>query len=202
MDKDLAEVAGAFAGDGSLYANGSGYLFEIRGPKNELPYYEILKPKFEKILKIELKIVKRSYNGGYVIGLRSGKRIVYDIFHKKLGFPVGSKSRIVKVPKIIFSNEKLWIYYLRGVFDTDGSIYLRKAGRKMRQIQPVVDICSLSVKHLKQINFMLKGLGFSSWMEKTKVRMAGKSTLERFFKTIKPNNNKHHLRYRRFAGIA
>ena len=204
MGAVLSEISGAFAGDGSLYRNGKSFTFEIRGAPDELQYYQdILKPKLEKLFGFSLKIIKRRYVGGYVIGLRTSKRRAYEVFHEKLGFPVGEKSKIVEVPRIILDDKRAWIHYLRGLFDTDGSIYIRhtgwfrlKSGERKRYSHPVVEFSTSSEKHKEQIHFMLKNLGFNSWMEKTKVRLGGKSTVEQFFRLIKPNNNKHKNRYK------
>lgn len=204
MISELSEISGAFAGDGSLYKNGKSFTFEIRGAPDELQYYQdILKPKLEKIFGFSLKIIKRCYVGGYVIGLRTSKRIAYETFHEKLGFPVGEKSTIVEVPKMIIDDKRNWIPYLRGLFDTDGSIYLRhtgwfkfKSGERKRYSHPVVEFSTSSEKHKERINFMLRTLGFNCWMEKTKVRLGGKSTVDTFFRLIKPNNNKHKNRYK------
>jgi len=209
MDVDpkiLGEVAGIFAGDGSLYQTSNGrsgrsYVLEVRGPIKELNYYvKHVKPKFEKVLSKKLKIIKRTYELGYVIGIRSCGKDVVEIFHKQLGFPIGSKSRLVKVPKIVLENRACWIGYIRGVFDTDGSVYLKKANcGKYRE--PVIDISSYSPDHLADMKLILQNLGFRFWMEKTKIRMAGWANTKRFFKEIKPQNPTQKARFRTILNL-
>ena len=69
----LGEMAGVFAGDGTLYKTTNSFVIEIRGSSEEDKYYEnYVKPIFETIFSKKLKLVKRYYaNGkGYVIGIR------------------------------------------------------------------------------------------------------------------------------------
>lgn len=195
---DLGEVSGIFAGDGTLYQTKTGFVMEVRGNSNEEPYYQnYVKPMFEKILSRELRLIRRHYPGGYVIGIRSCNRETKEIFHDRLGFPIGKKSENVEIPKQILEEKRYWKSYIRGVFDTDGSIYVRKSGPGMKYTQPVIDIASNSTKHLMQIKQILNNLGFVFWFEKSnnKVRMAGWENAERFFKVINPHNNKKIERF-------
>ena len=95
------------------------------------------------------------------------------------------------------SNKNLWISYLRGEFDTDGSIYLKKHGKGGKSKQPAIQFASQSSVHLLQIKELLNRLGFNCWIEKDmKVRLSGWSTTQRFLNIVKPNNNKHWQRIR------
>jgi intein/homing endonuclease len=96
---------------------------------------------------------------------------------------------------LILKNKACWVAYIRGIFDTDGSLYLKKANcGKYRE--PVVDIASLSQEHLTDIKSILQNLSFRFWMEKTKIRMAGWANTKRFFKEIKPQNPTQKARFR------
>jgi len=199
-DKDVfGEACGIFAGDGSLYATQRSYVLEVRSNKDDLPYYSnFVKPIFEKILSRKLKIIKRSYRGGYVIGIRACGKDTERVFHTFLEFPVGKKSNIARMPKLIFNNHEYWTAYVRGVFDTDGSIYLRKTCKKYWN--PVLDISSNSMQHILQLREILHQLGFKFWIEKgnRKIRIAGKKNVERFFKEVRPHNN---VKLEKFARI-
>jgi DNA-binding transcriptional regulator WhiA len=195
---DLGEVSGIFAGDGTLYKTKTGFVMEVRGNSNEESYYQKhVKPNFEKLLSRKLRLIKRHYPGGYVIGIRSCTLKTKEIFHDWLGFPIGKKSGNVEIPKQVLNEKRYWKSYIRGIFDTDGSVYLRKSGPGMKYNQPVIDIASNSTKHLKQIKEIIEELGFNVWLEKSnnKVRMAGWKNAEIFFKVIKPHNNKKTERF-------
>ncbi len=193
----LGEACGIFAGDGSLYSTKRSHVLEVRSNKKDLDYYtNYVKPIFEKIFSKKLKIVKRSYPGGHVIGIRVCGSKAMKIFNVLLEFPIGKKSGKVKIPKIVLNNHEYWKPYIRGVFDTDGSVYLRKTGKKYKN--PVIDISSRSIEHLLQLKEIMKDLGFNMWLEKGnfKIRMAGWKNVKRFFKEIKPHNNTKQEKFR------
>jgi len=109
----LAELAGIFAGDGTLYRTNGGYVLEIREDRREYPHYEKhVKPLFERVTGEEAALTARGYPGGYVVGIRFCKLVVYSLFHTTLEFPVGTKSKIVRVPTIICDKKEVWIDYL------------------------------------------------------------------------------------------
>lgn len=191
LDKEiLGEACGIFAGDGSLYSTDRSYILEVRGNREELYYYtNYVKPIFEEIFSTELKIMKRSYPGGYVIGIRICGLKAMRIFSVLLEFPIGRKSHNVKIPQVILNNSEYWKSYVRGIFDTHGSVYLRRTGKKYRN--PVIDIESRSIEHLLQLKEIMRDLGFKLWLERGnfKIRMAGWKNTERFYKEINPHNN-------------
>jgi len=189
-DEELGEICGIFAGDGTLYRTTWDIVLEVRGEPKELRYYQGTVSKlFGKLFCEELNIIRRNHVGGYTIGIRKcGNKC--KIFNE-LGFPVGKKSRTVEIPKIILNNDASWIGYIRGIFDTDGSIYLRRVKKEIRQ--PVISICSMSENHLLQIQEILRKIGFNCWIERGNhvVRICGWSTIERFLRIVQPNNTKH-----------
>jgi DNA-binding transcriptional regulator WhiA len=199
-DKDtLGEACGIFAGGGGLYATARSHVLEVRGSRDELPYYrDRVKPLFEKLFSRKLGIIRRSYRKGYVIGIRICGREAVRLFHTFLEFPIGSKAHNVKIPKLVLNNHECWKAYVRGVFDTDGSVYLRKTGKNYKN--PVIDISSRSIAHLLQLREILRDLGFAFWLEKGnfKIRIAGRKNVERFFKEINPHNN---AKQEKFAAI-
>jgi len=203
LDREtLGEACGIFAGDGSIYQSGKSHVLEVRTSRKEIYYYtHSVKPVFEEIFSRKLKIIRRSYQGGYVIGLRACGPEPMRLFGVFLEFPVGRKSHNLRMPKIIFNNMEYWKPYVRGVFDTRGSVYLRKTGkRKSGTYQnPVIEISSRSIGHLIQLKEILHETGFDFWLEKGnyKIRMAGKKNAERFFKEIKPHNNTKTERFAR-----
>ena len=182
-----------------MYRTSGGVVLEIRGSPSEFEYYtRWVKPLFDAVVGIKATPTRREYRGGHVIGIRSSKKEVFLLFHRSLGFPLGKKSRTVRVPRIIIRNADLWSDYVRGVFDTDGSIYLRRVRKNRAYRHPVVDIFTSSAPHKAQLHNMIRKLGFNCWLEKNKVRMAGWSTVKRFFAIIKPHNQVHMKRFNDF----
>jgi len=196
-----AEVAGIHAGDGSMYRTNSGLVIEIRGNPDEYQYYSgYVRPLFEVTTGIRSIKTIRNYLGGQMVGLRCCRREAYSMFHSLFGFPIGDKSLIVKVPSLILELRCLWADYVRGVFDTDGSVYLRNQGRRSLNKCVVLDISSSSRVHIFQLYGMVRSLGFNCWLESTHVRMGGWSTVNRFFQIVQPHNLIHIKRLAKFNG--
>ena len=75
------------------------------------------------------------------------------ILHKKYQIPIGLKYGSIKVPDIINSSNKIKITsFLKGVFDSDGNIYLHR-GRKCVQLR------QKSYSFLKQLQSLFNILG-------------------------------------------
>jgi DNA-binding transcriptional regulator WhiA len=164
-----------------------------------MQYYQSrVRPLFEKILDRKLVIARRSYQSGYAICIRACGEQAMKTFHVYLQFPVGRKANTLRMPKLIFNNHEYWKAYVRGMFDSSGSLYLRRTAGKYRN--PVIEISSPSLAHLTQLKEILHDLDFHFWLEKSnlKIRMAGRKNMERFFKEISPHNN---TKLKKFATI-
>jgi hypothetical protein len=110
-----------------MYRTNSGVVIEIRGNPEDAQYYsKYVKPLFEMTTKILATPTNRGYPGGFMVGIRCCRREAYSMFRELFCFPIGDKSLVVKTPPPILRNSSLWVDYVRGVFDTDGSAYLRK----------------------------------------------------------------------------
>jgi DNA-binding transcriptional regulator WhiA len=194
-----AELVGIFAGDGTMYRTNSGVVIEVRGNPEEAPYYsKYVKPLFELTTGIPARSTNRTYVGGFVVGIRSCRKEAYSMLHGLFGFPFGDKCLVVKVPRPILENASLWVDYVRGIFDTDGSVYLRNGGRRTRRRSLALDISSSSTVHIFQLYAMVRSLGFNCWLESTHVRMGGWSTVNHFFRAVRPHNLIHIKRLAKF----
>jgi len=196
------ELTGIHAGDGTMYETNSGVVIEIRGNPQESQYYsKYVKPLFELTTGIRCVSTVRGYVGGHMVGIRCCRREAYTMLHKMFGFPIGDKCLVVRVPSVILKLRYLWADYVRGIFDTDGSVYLRSRGRRSSTKALTLDISSSSRVHVIQLNKMVRALGFNSWLEDNHVRMSGWSTVNRFFRVIQPHNVIHIRRLGRFNGF-
>lgn len=190
----LGELAGLFAGDGTLYrTNSNSHAAEVRGSALEGAYYEqAVRPLFEQAFQCSVPIVKRYYKWGlgFVFGVRVCGLKARWLFHDLLGFPVGKKSRTVEIPRIVLKNKECWVGYIRGVFDTDGSFYVCKPRPTYPHAVPNIEIGSVSPAHREQVAGVLRELGFRCWYNErnSTVRLTGWKAVARFFEVIKPHN--------------
>ena len=104
-----------------------------------------------------------------------------------LGIKVGSKIRNKStMPKWIFKKRSHLKACLRGLFDTDGSIYI--TGGKYK----IVNFTSHNPVLLRDIKKSLQLLHFNPYSKPGCVELARKLEIVRFFKEIKPSNLRHH----------
>lgn len=186
LNKALAEILGAINGDGHL----SKYKYEVAvtSDKNEEDYHRYLKNLFENTFRIQTS----SFNQGGVIKLRCYSIDIHNFLSNDYCLPVGKKKGKLKIPNQIFSSKYLLIHYIRGLFDTDGSIYFR------RKNEPVLEISSADPNFLREIMDALKFLEFKVAKGQNRVFIYRKKHISRFFKIIKPANSKHLKKYQNY----
>ncbi len=122
----LAEIAGIHAGDGYMRFEGRRKEIDISGAVEEREYYDLhVIPLFKKCFCIN--IIGRDYPSRGTYGFRTSEKCAIEAL-SSLGFPSGNKTLIVKVPEIILRSKDYEILtaFLRGYFDTDGSITFDK----------------------------------------------------------------------------
>ena len=124
LTSQIAELAGIHAGDGHLRKNNKG--IEISGGIEEKEYYDkTIIPLINQLTNTNNKgkffLTKRTY-GITISNLHLNKIL------QELGFPKGSKTTTVSVPKVILNsrNKQIKRAFLRGYLDTDGSITFDK----------------------------------------------------------------------------
>src|SRR3989344_2795029 len=126
ITEDLAEETGWHIGDGSMnFYNNRGKtkgLYQLRGHiEDDKDHYEKrVKPLFEKLFGVKLNI--REMPSTRVVGFQLWNTDLVS-FKEKIGLSLGPKHNI-EIPKIFLSNTNLKKAVIRGIFDTDGGIYL------------------------------------------------------------------------------
>lgn len=98
----------------------------------------------------------------------------------------------VDVPRWIFSKPKFMKAFLRGFFDTDGSVYALRFG-----IQ--ISLTNRSIPMLHSLHAMLTTLGYSpSAISGYRLYLTKRSEVRNFFLDIRPANPKHQRRFAEF----
>lgn len=128
IDEGIAEFYGALLGDGCLSKyftacdQRTRYCVQLTGHVHDREYYEtVLQPT-----------ILRAFGVHGTIRLRNGTRaIIFDILQKdvfsffhSLGMPIGKKGELF-IPPCIAQNDTGVRACIRGIFNTDGSIYQR-----------------------------------------------------------------------------
>jgi hypothetical protein len=123
MNEELAELFGTMIGDGCLsrYKSGKCVALLTGNLLHDYDYYiNIIQPILRKNFKIEGYVYKRKKRNCVYFWM--GKK-VFDYF-LSFDFPIGKKKEL-SIPRIILYDKEYSVACLRGIFNTDGSIYRR-----------------------------------------------------------------------------
>lgn len=183
MNSMLAEIFGILNGDGHLSLNG--YEICIVLNRLEKEYSQYIRSLFEKTFNLKMSTYEREN----WIKLRIYSKDLFNFMVDKYGFPKGNKKDFLKIPEIVGTCEKWKFSYLRGLFDTDGSFYVR------RKKDPVIEITSGNEFFLIEIKTLLESLDFRVSNGNKRIFLYGKENVDRFFKRVKPSNTKHLKKY-------
>jgi DNA-binding transcriptional regulator WhiA len=189
LDEKLAEIIGVLNGDGHISKNKKEIC--VVGNRNEERYACYLKDLFEKKLIIIFSLFLHDNR----FKLKGCSVKLSEFFIKVYGLPQGNKMGKLHIPKKIIINKKLLKYYIRGLFDTDGTIYLR------RKNDAVIEISSADDKYLVEIKSALQSLGFSVSLLKNHIAIYKKEEIKYFFQLIKPANSKHLKKYQNYLNL-
>jgi hypothetical protein len=187
---ELSELIGIIIGDGNIYYNQklNKYYFEITGnPSNEKNYYQYISNLIYNLLG--KKPTVRIGGRGLRLRVYSKEFVEFLIFDLKL--PYGkNKGSTVKIPNYISSKEwNILKYCIRGITDTDGSLFIAKKNKKD---YPCIEISTTS----KGLAFQLKELlsthykiGFrkfrpKNFKEKYTLSINGKQRVNQWIKDI------------------
>jgi intein/homing endonuclease len=189
LDTKLAEILGILNGDGHLCP--INYEICVVGSCLEKEYADHIKELFETkfgilfSLKFDNSIFKLR---GYSIEL-------FKFLTKDYKLPSGNKMGHLRIPSQIRNSKRLLVPYIRGLFDTDGTFYIR------REKDAVVEISSADRRYLKEINWALRKLGFNSKKYEKYVNLYCPKDIDDFFKLVKPSNTKHLKKYKSYSNL-
>jgi len=131
ITEEICEFVGAFIGDGFFNCyNNKLYQIEFAGDSRyDLDYYQ------KVIIPIVKSLIKDINPHIYYVKNTNSLRVVFyskrlfEILKQKFGFIPGRKTHTVKIPQIIMRSKTNFINAtIRGIFNTDGGIFLDKRG--------------------------------------------------------------------------
>lgn len=190
----LAEFLGIMLGDGGTTKT------QIRislNSRDDRPYSQHVRQLMHELFSEFPSILNRRRNTLEIV--LSGKELVEKL--NKKGLVIGNKiEQGASVPNWVFKKRSWILGVLRGLFDTDGSIYLDKHTIKGQAYSSVcVALTSYSRNLLDDICKSLFLLGFSpTTSTKNSVLVRKQNEVVKFFRKINPANKKHQKRFREF----
>ena len=201
LNDRVAELIGAIIGDGCIrYSPGtSQYFVEIVGdPKKEKRYYAYLLAIFneELNLKVSVKVRERG------LRLRTYSKSFVEFFIYELGIPYNNKKcQNVTIPTVILLEPSFLKFCLRGIMDTDGSLFLANKG--YRDDYPTIEISTTSANLAHQMHSVLSKmfrLGFRSFKQGDyhriyRISLNGDVMIQRWFDEIGFSNSRNLNKY-------
>jgi intein/homing endonuclease len=194
---DLAEEIGLHVGDGSMNFYSNKGIFQLRGhiEDDKEHYLNRIKKLYKSLYNLDINIREMKSTG--VIGFQVWSDALVDFKSKIIGLPLGWKNNIT-IPKII-NNKELFFAFMRGLFDTDGCLYIEN---KRGKPYPRIEIGTASENLCLQIVDLSKKYGLRSsyykyerkeanWKTLHKVAFNGFYNLDKWKELIGSNNPKH-----------
>ncbi len=182
--EDLAEFFGVMLGDGHI----SHFQMIVHLGTKEASYADYICLLIKKIFNTNAKIAirKTKYRDVYVGSTSITTWLLKEgLVHNKVVSQVD-------IPKWIFTKPKFMERFLRGFFDTDGSVYKLKFG-----IQ--ISLTNYSYPMLISLQKMLFKLGYDpSEISTHRIYLTRISDVKKFFVEIQPKNKKHQERFEKF----
>ena len=214
LDEDLAEFVGAFIGDGCLseyHANDRKskrrMLYFSGNWKNDKEYHEKrILPIINKNSNLNVKVRRRKCKTALQFSTCNNNIINFLL---SLGFSFGEKHKTVKIPEMFIGNDNIIKACIRGVFNTDGSVYRRyskiykKYGFGKNTLNyAIVQIKSNSSGLLNQIKSEMERMGYTTnrivgdGKTSNVFRITKQSDIKRFFTEISTTHPYHINRYK------
>ena len=120
-----------------------------------------------------------------------------------MGLKIGPKIDLI-IPKAFLKNDKLKSAVLRGIFDTDGCIYLEHKNHKLYPRMEIQTICKKLAEQVKNlfIELELRATMYGNNIKQKGNRkplyaivIRGNENFHKFMKIIMPANQKHIQKY-------
>ena len=208
ISEELAEEVGWHIGDGSMnfYSNIGKQkgIYQLRGhiDDDREHYIKRIKPIFKSLYGADISL--REMPSTRVFGFQIWSDDLVK-FKQELGLPLGFKIDI-KIPQIFLSSENIKIAVLRGIFDTDGGIYLE---RKNHKLYPRMEIQTISLILANQLKESFNEIGLRATMYQSDfergnkkkcytVAVRGEEMFHKFIRIVSTQNPKHMAKYNRF----
>lgn len=187
---DLAELVGILLGDGSLTKT----QVVVTVNNNEQDYIRYIERLIKGIFTIQPKVVSRKKEHASYIYFGSTRAVRYFIC---MGLAFNKVREQVGVPQWIMEDKRYMGFCLRGLIDTDGSIYKLKFGVQL-------SFTNRSRRLLQNVRKIFRRLGFRpSKISGKSLYLTNRHDLIKYYQEIGFSNTKHQKRFLKFmpAGV-
>lgn len=183
----LAEFIGIMMGDGTVSTYHIGITLNAT---DDAEYVIFVTKLIKKLFEVHPKIYKRKGKNAVVITV--ARKLLVGYLHS-LGLPIGNKIKQgLDIPTWILNNPEYARACLRGLMDTDGSVFThtyRSKGEIYRYKK--LSFTSASPALLESVQKILTQNNIQANISKTNLRIGTRASVERYFSCISSHNTKH-----------
>jgi len=199
--KELAELVGIILGDGNIFSYKKGkkigvYSLRIAGACKEDKEYHLnyIKPLCARLFDIKVAIQEFPHKNERFVSLYSKELVKYL---EQIGLKSGNKLKNkITLPRWIFDSKDLLNACIRGLIDTDGSVF-RMSKKDPHLIR--INFTSYNPCLLEDVRLALIQLGFHpSKISFNKINLSRKEDIVRYLNQIGFSNPKHQKRFDEF----
>ena len=197
MTEDLAEETGIHMGDGSMGIYSGKGLYQLRGHliDDRYHYETFICSLYKRIYNLDVSLRDMPSTG--VLGFQVWNDDLVSFKHSFIGLPLGKKVNMSLPPLI--NSKKLFFAFMRGYFDTDGSIHIEN---KRGKPYPRIDIKTTSLPLANEIVENLTKFGITAslytyvrpeknWNDLHSIIIRGFPRVLSWIKLINSHNKKH-----------
>ena len=185
--EELAEIIGIMLGDGNMYKKQ--YAVRVCGDKEEDKEYLLVHVKnmFEKVFGIETKEYYHPSQREIILYVYS-KHVALNLEHYGLK-PGNKKINKLAIPEWILENKNYIIPCVRGLMDTDGTVFAKNKNLKIELSSGIPPLQKSFVKAMKILGFNKKWT--KSHGDVKRYGLYSNDDIKRFINIINFNNPKH-----------
>lgn len=187
---EFAEFYGIMLGDGCVYSNLNGVCISGNSQLDHLYLRVYVKELIRKLFDIEPRIYysKKEKSIRCIIYNRDVSRFLINF-----GFPHGiKKTQNLEIPKNFFSNKDLLKACIRGLQDTDGSLYPQS------NVKIILDISIKTKSLLESTKKAFKKIGFKINFTHNRIYLCGKERISLFIQEMGSSNMRNIMKYNTF----
>ena len=201
LSEELCEFVGAFIGDGFL---GGMKTVGISGNSDlDKEYLGFQMKNINLLFGLEGKIFKRTNSKS--VELRFNSKRFCEFMIDRFGFPKGVKTYTVKIPEEILNSEEKFVFAaIRGIFDTDGCVFLDR--RKIyKKPYPRISLQIVSKNLAEQLFVVLSRTfsvykGFNASRQSHYIEVYGIEQLQKWMRLIGFSNERNLRKVREASG--
>lgn len=193
--EDLAEFVGIMLGDGGITA----YQIKITLNKvDEKEYADCVLKLIKKLFGVVPSCVFSKNSKALNISVSRRDLVLFCI--EKLDLPLGNKIKHrIDIPQWILENKKFLARCIRGLVDTDGSVFWERHKGNILYAYPRLNFTSSSPPLVQSVFIALTNLGLSPVIRRggRSVQIEKKKEIWDYWRTIGSSNPKHQRKLRR-----